>query len=477
MKALSPFALVLTAWAIAAPNAAAQDQSPPRRVSPAPASSVFLGGVPSGTKTNDVITITILDAMNRALEHNLGVLTAEEQLGRARGTRWRELSALLPNFNARISETRMQTNLQAFGFTSLGSSFANIPTIVGPFNVFDARVYLSQAIVDLGALNNTRSESHNVNAAQFTYQGTRDFVVWVAGTLYLQALAADARVESSRAQQQTAQTLYNQAVDLKQNGIVAGIDVLRSEVQLSVQTNRATTAANDAEKAKLQLARVIGLPLGQGFVLDPTLPELPNPDLTIDQAIERAYETRADYQAALERVRAAEAARQAIVGEALPAVKLNADFGDIGLSPSDSHGTFSVMGAVQIPIFQGGRTRGRLLEADADLRSRRNEAEDLKGAIYYEVRTAYLDLQATTDELQVATKARDLAAQALTQSRDRFAAGVTSNIEVVQAQEAVAIANEQYISALYGFDLAKGALIRGVGTAEATLRQFLGGIR
>ena len=93
------------------------------------------------------------------------------------------------------------------------------------------------------------------------------------------------------------------------------------------------------------------------------------------------------------------------------------------------------------------------------------------------MRTAFLDLQATTDQLQVATKARDLAGQQLTQSRDRFAAGVASNIEIVQAQEAVAVANEQYISALYGYDLAKGALIRGVGTAEATLRQYLGGTR
>ena len=135
------------------------------------------------------------------------------------------------------------------------------------------------------------------------------------------------------------------------------------------------------------------------------------------------------------------------------------------------------MGAVEIPIFQGGRTRGRLLEADADLRSRRNEAEDVKASIYYEVRTAFLDLQATNDQFQVATKARDLAGQQLTQSRDRFAAGIASNIEIIQAQEAVAIANEQYISALYGYDLAKGALIRGVGTAEATLRQFLGGTR
>ena len=477
MKGLPVFAFLLTSSVIAIPTAAAQDQSPPRRQTSTATSSVFLGGVPAGTRTNDVMTITLLDAMNRALEHNLGVLTADEQLGRARGTRWKELSALLPNVNARISESRLQNNLQAFGFTSFTSAFGNIPTIVGPFNVFDARVYLTQSVLDFGALNHTRSESHNVNAAQYTAKGARDLVVWVAGTLYLQALAADARVESARAQQQTAQTLYNQALDLKQNGIVAGIDVLRSEVELNVQTNRATTAANDAEKAKLQLARVLGLPLGQNFVLDPALPELPDPDLTLEQAIERAYQTRADYQAALEHVRAAEAARQAVVGEALPAVRINADFGDIGLSPGDSHGTFSVTGAVQIPIFQGGRTRGRLLEADADLRGRRNEAEDLKASIYYEVRAAYLDLQATTDQLQVATKARDLAGQQLTQSRDRFAAGVASNIEIVQAQETVAIANEQYISALYGYDLAKGALIRGVGTAEATLRQFLGGTR
>src|SRR4029077_11707572 len=132
------------------------------------------------------------DAMNRALEHNLGVLTADEQLGHARGTRWKELSALLPNINARVSETRQQINLAAFGFGSFGSAFGNIPSIVGPFNVFDARVYLSQAVVDLAATNSTRSESHNVNAAQYTYQGARDLVVWVAGTLYLQALAADA---------------------------------------------------------------------------------------------------------------------------------------------------------------------------------------------------------------------------------------------------------------------------------------------
>src|SRR6185436_18022297 len=134
----------------------------------------------------------------------------------------------------RVTETRQQINLAAFGFGSFGDAFAGVPTIDGPFNVFDARAYVSQAIVDVSALNTARTEAHNVDAARHTYQGARDLVVWVAGNLYLQALAASARVDSASAQQQTAQALYNQALNLRQSGLVAGIDVLRSEVQLNV---------------------------------------------------------------------------------------------------------------------------------------------------------------------------------------------------------------------------------------------------
>ena len=176
-------------------------------------------------------------------------------------------------------------------------------------------------------------------------------------------------------------------------------------------------------------------------------------------------------------MKAAEAARAAIVGESRPTARVNADYGELGLTPSDSHHTFAVTGVLTVPIFQGGRTKGRLLEADADLRNRRAEAEDLKASIYYEVRTAFLDLDATAQQLAVAGRARDLAAQQLTQARDRFAAGVASNIEVVQAQDSVAVATEQFIAARYGYDLAKGALIRGLGTTEETLRQLLGGVR
>jgi outer membrane protein TolC len=467
------------------PPARAQGQPPPNVSQPSrPApqaplpTSTFLGGVPSGTPTNAVEKITIVAAIVRAMERNLGVLVAEHAVGRAQGARWRALSELLPNVNARVSETRQQINLAAFGFgAGPGSPFGDIPTIIGPFNVFDARIYLSQSVLNFGALNDARAEAHNLEAARLTSRSARDFVIHVAGNLFVQALAASARFDAARAQQQTAQALYTQALDLKQAGVIAGIDVLRAEVQLNAQTQRATTASNEFEKTKLQLARVMGLPLGQAFSLDANLPELPVADISLDDAVNAAYKARPDYLAALERVRAAESARRAVIGDALPSLHVNADYGDIGLSPGEARGTFSLTGAVNIPIFQGGRTRGRLLEADADLRNRRAEAEDLKASIYYEVRAAYLDLDATAQQLTVAGKARDLAAQQLTQARDRFAAGVASNIEVVQAQDAVAVASEQFIAAQYGYALAKGAIIRGVGSSEEALRQLLGGSR
>jgi len=437
----------------------------------------FFGGVPSGAPSTTVETITVVGAITRALEHNLGTLVAEQGVGRAQGARWRALAELLPNVNGRVSETRQQLNLAAFGFGGGSSPFPDIPTIVGPFNVFDARIYLSQTVLNFGALNDARAEAHNVEAARLTFKSARDLVINVAGNMYVRTLAASARVDAARAQQQTAQALYNQALDLKQGGIIAGIDVLRAEVQLNIQTQRATSAVGEFEKMKLQLARVMGLPLGQAYRLDANLPDLPDADLSLDDAVAAANRSRPDYQAALERVRAAEASRQAVIGEAMPSLRVNADYGDIGLTPGDARGTFTVMGAVNVPIFQGGRTRGRLAEADADLRQRRAEADDLRASIYYEVRAAFLDVDATAQQLTVAGKARDLAAQQLTQARDRFAAGVASNIEVVQAQDAVAVASEQFISAQYGYALAKGAVVRGVGSSEETLRRLLGGAR
>src|SRR3954467_1537118 len=441
---------------------------------PGPAiQNVFQGGVPTGTATTDPLALNILDAINRALEHNLGLLTAEDAAGRARGARWIALADLLPNVSGRLSETRQKVNLAAFGFPLP----AGIPPIVGPFNVFDARIYLSQTVLDFRALNSARAEAHNVAAANYSVKSARDLVVLASANAYLQALAASARTASARAQAESAQAIFEQASHMRESGIVAGIDVLRAEVQFGLERQRASAAQNEFDKSKLQLARIIGLPIGQPFTLSDELPFVPVPEMTLEEALDRAFKTRPDYLAAQERVRAAESERQSVVGEMLPAIRLTADFGDIGLSIESARGTYALGGALTVPIFQGNRTQGRLMQADAELRNRRAEAEDLRAGVYYEVRGSFLDLQSTGEQLQVATRARDLAQQQLTQARDRFAAGVATNIEIVQAQQAVAESSEQYISALYGYNIAKALLARSLGVAEESARQYLGGVR
>lgn len=436
-----------------------------------PPDSPFAGGVPQGTVTSDTLKLTVLDVIKRALEHNLGVLLTEESASGASGNRAVVLSELLPHVSGRVSQERRKTNLEAFGFPLR----ADFPRIVGPFSVFDARVFLTQTVLDMSAVNDLRAADHSVSAARHSARSARDLVVLVAANLYLQTLATGARAETARAQLDTATTLHQQAISLRQGGLVAGIDVVRAEVRLSTERQRVTAATNDFEKSKLQLARVIGLPVGQAFELSQEIPFVPVPEITLEVALERAYRERPDYLAAQERVQAAESARRAIVGEALPSVKVTADYGAIGLHISSSLPTFSIVGALSVPIFEGGRVQGRLAQADSELRTRRAEAEDAKVEIYYDVRTAFLDLKATEEELQTATRARELADQQLTQSRDRFAAGVTSNIEVVQSQEAVALASEQYISALYGFNVAKAMLARSLGTAEEAVAKYLGG--
>jgi outer membrane protein TolC len=299
-------------------------------------------------------------------------------------------------------------------------------------------------------------------------------VVLVAADAYLEALAADARAQSARALLQTSQAIYQQAQDLRQSGIIAGIDVVRAEVRLNGDRQRVTVSQNSLEKTRLQLARIIGLPIGQPFAISAQLPNVPVPDMTIDQALAQAYRERPDYLAAQERVKAAEASRAAAASELLPSVHVNADVGALGLTPSDTVTTYALGGSVNIPLFQGGRTQGRIAQADADLRQRRAEAEDMRSQIYYDVRAAFLDLQATGDQLQVATRSRELANQELTQARDRFAAGVANNLEVVQAQESVTTAEEQYIDALLGYDVAKAVLARSLGDAEAAVQRILG---
>ncbi|MEO7273664.1 MAG: TolC family protein [Vicinamibacterales bacterium] len=433
--------------------------------------SPFLGSAPpAGPPSPQPVRLSLKDAVTRALQYNLGLLLQEASVTQARGARWRALEDLLPNLATTLGERRTVINLAVFGFQA-------DPSIIGPFNVFDARVGVSQPVFDVRALNDYRAAALNEKAEKRGVKSARDLVVLVAVNLYLEAVTAANRIELTTAQLETAQALGQQAIDLKTSGLVANVDVLRAQVQIQNQRQRSIVAENDLAKARLRLARAIGLPPGQDFALTDTIPFAPLDHVTVADALARAYDQRADFLAARDRVAAAEATRRAAGAQLLPTLNLDADYGTIGQTTSDAHPTYAIAATVRIPLFEAGRAQARRAEGDALLQRRRAELEDIKGQVDLDVRTSLLDVRAAAQQLEAAQTTVALANQELEQARDRFAAGVTSNIEVTQAQETVAAASDTYLSALYAHNLAKASLARASGVAETAIMQYLGGVQ
>src|ERR1700676_3959549 len=442
----------------------------------------FLGSAPEGKATTDVLQIDFKDAIDRGLRNNLGLLLASDQTETARGERWKELRELLPNLSARVMENVQTQSLAALGFNKLfpllsapGANATSLPRLVPAFNYFDARAALSQSIFNFRNLERERSASESLRAAQFSYRDAREMVVLAVGNSYLQAIAASARVETTAAQVKSAQALYDKASDQLKAGLTPAIDALRAQVELQTRQQQLIVARNDLAKLKLSLARIIGLPPGQEFVLTEKAPYQALTPLPLETYLQHAYTARFDYQAAIAQVRSAELSRRAASAGRYPTSEIDANLGDIGVTPSQSNGTWQVTGGINIPIFAGNRVHGDVLEADAQLKQARSQLGDLRGRIDYEVRTALLDLNAAAEQVDVARSSVELAEQALAQSQDRFTAGVADNLEVVQAQEAVASAHESYIQSLYFHNLSKVELAHAIGDAERGVKQYLKG--
>src|SRR5438067_8398976 len=366
-------------------------------------SGSFAGSASSTAKAPFSGKLSFREAIQRSLDYNLGSIEMAQVLRESQGQTRVARSSLLPNLNASLSETAQQINLAIAGirFHSPLPGFS-IPTIVGPYNYFDLRARLSQTVLDVTTWKNYRSTQEIARANASALKDARDLVVLAVGSTYLDVIAANARVDSARAQLDTANALFQQASQQRAVGLVAQTDVNRSRVQVLTQQERLTTLQNDLSKQKINLARLTGLPANDQFEITDDVPFSAAPAIDIDDALQKAYSQREDLKAAEAQIRAASLTRSAARAERLPSLSLSADYGVNGLTPNHSHGTFNVTGTLSVPIWQGGRTEGDIEQADAALSQRIAEAEDLRGKIEGDVRNAYLDLQAAADQVGVA---------------------------------------------------------------------------
>jgi outer membrane protein TolC len=435
----------------------------------------FQGSAGATAPSAQPIALSLDEALKMGLRYNLGGIDALEASERAKGGEIVARSVLYPDLSGGLRENVQQIDLSSFGFKfsfppALG---IHIPNIVGPFNFIDLRAYLTQRIADLNAIRTFQSSREAQRAAEFSSADARETVVYVVTSAYLQVLAEAARVDSARAQVDSAQAIYQQASDRFSAGLNARIDMTRTQVELETQQQRLTAEQAELGKEKIGLARLIGLSPAQEYALSDKMPYAPLDNITLDQALALAAQNRSDLKAADAQLHSAEYARKAATAEHLPTLSVDADYGVIGTNPSQSHGTFDFSAQLLFPIWAGGRTHGDVVEAEAILKQRRAEYESTRSRVEADVRRAYLDLNAAAELVRVAQSRRDLARDELTQSSDRFASGVADTVEVTQAQEVVASAESEYISDLNAHNEAKASVARAIGQAEKIMRDLL----
>jgi outer membrane protein TolC len=435
----------------------------------------YKGSVPGRDLPPGEVKLSLAEAVQRGLQVNLGSITASNSSMTARAQRAQALSQLLPQISAGLGATETQVNLAAYGLNAIGGAFPGFPTVVGPFHYVQGQGNLNWNALNLTQIRNYQSSKELERASTLDLRNARDLVVLAVGGTYLQVIADAARVASQETQVKYAQAVYDRSSAQLNAGTNTRIDVTRSRVQLQTEQERLISLQADYKQQKIALARLIGIPLDRELVLTEPFGYHEVQALDETASLRAAVSHRSDLQAAEAQVEAAERIIAASRAERYPTVAASFDYGAIGVSPDNSHGVFTAVGSVNIPVYTGGRIKAEIQQAKATLRQRESEYQDTRGRVEQDVRDALIQLQTAIGQTHLAESNRTFALQTLTQARDRFDAGVTNTVEVVQAQQQESAAESDYVSSLFAFNLARLTLARATGEAESDVGKLFAG--
>ena len=432
------------------------------------------GSVTGGTQLPGAARVTtqapsalgLEQAIQIAIENNLSTLLAREREREAEGLRTQSRAGLLPNVSGTAYQANLTQNLAALGFQP--GTFPGITnTFIGPFNNFDARARLVQSIFSLSAIRNYRVGKEGVRVAALQESLAREQVATFTALTYLEALRSGRDVEAAQSDVDLAQTLLTLAQDQHTAGVATGVDVTRAETRLAQTRVRLSQSQTASEQAVLNLQRVVGLPLGSTLMLTDPLRFTNDPLPSIETAVEEAGQTRPEVRIAEAQTSLAGLEKRAVQAELLPSLDFVGDYGVSGITPTNTAlPTRRVAVQLNVPLFNGGLTRGRIEAASSRERQAELELGSVRGQVEEDVRLAFSALRTTAEQVAAAQQSVTLAQRELEMARDRFRAGVGDNVEVVTAQTALSNARGAEVTALAQYNAARLNLAAALGRAE-----------
>jgi outer membrane protein TolC len=428
--------------------------------------------------TPGALPLSLDDAIDRGLKHNLQVLLAIQAEQSVRGQILGVYFALLPNMRATAYTNALEINLAAMGFKpSSLAAFGFPPGTVHEIVKVDttsAQLSANQVIFDLPDFYLYLAARKAANVVAMNTLNVRGGVVDAVATQYLAALADQAQIANAQAFVTTDQEVLRQATLAHDAGVGANLDVLRARVQLQSEQQSLLRVQNTFAKDKIALNRLIGLPAGQELTLTDAVPYAELAEMPLDQARALAYQRRKDLLGLEAQLEVTQRAQKAVKYERLPSLSFNSDYGVLGVTHGSYHGVFTAQGTLKIPLFEEGRFRGESEVAAAQQISLQRQIDSLKVTIDAQIRASRMDVESSAELVKVARSNVDLAAQALSDTRDRFAAGVADNLPVVEAQASLAAAQSRLVATEFQFNQAKLTLALNTGVVESQYKQYLG---
>lgn len=410
----------------------------------------------------EVLRLRLDQAVALALKQNttaqIAVLQAAESIQDQNIAR----AGLLPQAQLNASDSVLRSNLAA----NFGRPFPGFPQHIGPFQVFQAGPSFSIPVFDLTLWRRYQAARENANAAKATSLSTREQVVLLVVSQYIGTLRAVATVQAAGSRVELAQALFNQATDVQKEGVGTGIDTLRANVELQNEKQRLLEAEADREASLYVLSRLLNLDPRQSIELADSLSFFDTPQPEMEPAIELALAERQEWKSLTAQIEAAESQKKEAWDTRLPALRVNGEWAYLGTRLNNGIPTYNYGAALTMPLFTGGRIRAQTARADLEIRRLQQQRDDLRNQIALDVKTALINLTSARNQVQVANLGVQLSKEEVDQARDRFRAGVANNIEVIQAQDSLARANANQISALYRFNQARADFARSIGQME-----------
>lgn len=425
------------------------------------------------TLAADKVPLSLKQAVDIALapDGNTRVRLAAQAIEQSKTRVAQARGALLPNLDGSVGGQNFTRNLRAFGisFPSNIPGFS-MPNVVGPITNFDARLNASMTLFDFSAWKRLDAARTGVAAAQAEAEAARNTVADQVARAYLAALRAQAALQVTQANLTLAESLRKLAADQKDAGSGTGIEVLRAEVQIANERQRQTLLENDVHRSLLQLARLLNLGLDRELELTDSLamPEANVPGL--DEALTAARENRKDLSAQSLREQLARRNYEAVKWERLPSIQGFGEYGAIGLDVESAIPTRAYGASLRVPLFDGGRRDARRAEAAIALKQDEIRTQDLRKQVELDVRLALDSLAASARQVQVSEEGVQLSERELAQARRRYEAGVTSSLEVVDAQARTERARDNRVMALYQYNQARIDLATAMGAIHRILK-------